>query len=105
MATKTIPYGPSRSFEVMQLSEKISRYVLKNDDCARVELLNQVITGDELTDALAYLKPEIKRYNEKKENNEIDELISSLEKIIQGKEGTIIKEIEERLNEYKQTSS
>lgn len=36
-------YGPSRSFEILKLSEQINRYVLDGEDCARVELLNQMI--------------------------------------------------------------
>ena len=97
-------YGPSRSFEVIKLSELIRNYVIKEDDCARVELLNKVINGDELTEALAYLKLEIEDIepkNQQNGDNKTDDLIKNLEKIIRGKEGTIIKEIREQINKYK----
>src|SRR3989344_3783691 len=87
-------YGLSRNWEVIKLSEEIQRYVLNRDDCARVELLNQIIDGKDLAEALGYLKLEIaKTYNKKlkkKEDKQIDELLNNLEGIIKGKEGTIV---------------
>ena len=97
-------YGLSRNWEVIKLSEEIRRYVLKNDDCARVELLNQIINGGDLAEALGYLKSEIKGDEQgiiKEDENKMSKLIKGLEEIIKGKEGTIIKEIKEKINEYK----
>ena len=97
-------YGLSRNWEVIKLSEEIQRYVLNGDDCARVELLNQIIDGKDLAEALGYLKLEIaKTYNKKlkkKEDKQIDELLNNLEGIIKGKEGTIVNELKKVIDEY-----
>ena len=57
-------YNLSRDWEVINLSEKIKRYVLKGEDNARVELLNQIIEGEDLAEALCYLKLEFVEYYE-----------------------------------------
>src|SRR3989344_7838337 len=98
-------YGLSRNWEVIKLSEEIQRYVLKGDDCARVELLNQIIDGKDLAEALGYLKLEFVEYYkqkiEEKEDRQIDELINNLEGIIKGKGGTIVDEFKKIIYEYK----
>ncbi len=98
------------AFEVLKLSEQIARYVLQGDDSARIELLNQVINGDELTEALAYLKSEIEKHKGyikteagyiKSEEYEPKfvrkELLNNLEEIIKGKKGTMPREIQEKI--------
>ncbi len=76
-------YGPSRSFEVLKLSKLIHRYLFERDDSARIEILNYPsIEGYSLTEALAYIKQEIKSpETEKTEKDRIRNLISNLELI------------------------
>ena len=97
-------YVTSRNWEVIKLSEEIRRYVIKEDDCARIELSNQIIDGGDLTEALYSIKSEIiENYKQKineKEDGQFNELVNNLEGIIKGKEGTIIKEIKEIFNNY-----
>ncbi|MEK6844659.1 MAG: hypothetical protein AABX44_00195 [Nanoarchaeota archaeon] len=95
-------YIPSRNWEVIKLSEEINRYVIKGDDCARLELSNQIIDGENLVEALYPLKSKIiEDYEQKieKKTDGINELVFNLEEIIQGKEGTIVKKIREAIKE------
>lgn len=100
-------YGPSNSFEVIKLKELIENYVIEKKDYARVELLNKVINGDDLAEALGYLQSKIEDEYEDMEEDEGSEekksLIGNLESIIKGKEGKIINEIKKVINEYKIT--
>ena len=93
-----------RNWEVIKLSEEIRRYVIKGDDCAGLELRNQIINGEDLVEALYSLKSEIidgyEQKIEEKENKQIDKLINNLEGIIKGKEGTIVNELKKVIDEY-----
>jgi len=99
-------YGLSRNWEVINLSEKIKRYVIEGDDNARVELRNQIIDGENLAEALGYLKVEIKERknnyetNKEQKDSAINMLISNLEEMLKGKEGTMADEFKKIINEY-----
>ncbi|HLD38296.1 MAG TPA: hypothetical protein VJA20_02555 [Candidatus Nanoarchaeia archaeon] len=94
-----------RNWEVIKLSEEIRRYVIKGDDCAGLELRNQIINGEDLVEALYSLKSEIidgyEQKVEKKEDGQTDKLINNLEGIIKGKEGTIVDKFKKIIDEYK----
>ncbi|MDP2672543.1 MAG: hypothetical protein Q8O84_01905 [Nanoarchaeota archaeon] len=70
-------------------------------------LKNQIFDGGELMQILDEVYQEYGQDIKEKEDKEkqINKLLNNLEGIIKGKEGTIIKEIKEKINKYKQTSS
>lgn len=66
-------------------------------------LKNQIFNGEELLGIFENIYTEYEQKIEEKEDKEkqIDKLLNNLEKIIKGKEGTIINELKEKMNEYK----
>ena len=87
------------NFEARQLYRLIKTYLVNDKDYARVELLNQVINGEDLVDALEYLKEEYKLKIEKDEQKDL--LIGKLEDLVWGKKGIFIDDFKGIIKEYK----